>query len=156
MNLNRLLRSASVLAAVVVPCVSQAQAPVGVTPRDTATSATAGRKADPVPPGPHSVQICIDCGGWGQTGAMPAMIFKDAEYRVVMMIGPGDTTAMHDTPGGVQPAWIDRIDVIKPAAAVAALGRGFEQGIVIIVLTPAGSEAWRLERTRRASTAVAH
>ena len=156
MNFNRLLRSASVLAAVIVPGVGHAQAPVGATPRDPATSATAGRRGDPIPPGPHAVQICIDCGGWGHTGAMPAMIFKDSEYRVVMMIGPGDTTAGRDTAGGVQPAWIDRIDVIKPAAAVAALGRGFEQGILIIILTPAGSEAWRLERARRASTPFAH
>ena len=156
MKLTRLLRSAAVLAAIVVPCVARAQAPVGATPRDTATTAAAGRKAEPGPPGPHSVQICIDCGGWGHRAAMPTMIFKDSEYGVVMIIGPGDTTAVRDTAGGVQPAWIAKIDVIKPAAAVAALGRGFEQGIAIVVLTPAGSEAWRLERVRRASTAVAH
>ena len=156
MNLNRLLRSVSVLAAVAVPCVDHAQAPVRATPRDTTTSVTAGRKADSVPPGPHSVQICIDCGGWGHTGPAPMIIFKDSEYRVVMISGPGDTAAVHDTAGGVQPAWIDRIDVIKPAAAVAALGRGFEQGIITIVLTPAGSEAWRREHARRASAAVAH
>lgn len=117
---------------------------------DTVGKAVAGSEAGAVAtPGPHAVQVCIDCHGWGRVGEMPAMVIKDATYQVVMMVAPGDTLTVHDTTGDIEPAWIDRIDIVKPAAAVAALGRGFEHGIVVIVLTPAGSAAWRLQRSQR-------
>ena len=123
--------------------------------RDSSGTAAAGGMMADVAPGLHAVQVCIDCHGWVQVGDMAAMIIKDATYQVLMMVAPGDTLSVRDTTGDVEPAWIDRIDIVKPAAAVAALGRGFEKGIVIVVLTPAGSDAWRLRRAQRPTTRIA-
>ena len=121
--------------------------------RDTIGKAAAGSKpAAVVAPESHAAQVCIDCHGWGRVGEVLAMIIKDASYQVLMMVPPNDTSAVRDTTGDIEPAWIDRIDIVKPEAAVAALGRGFEQGIVVIVLTPAGSEARRLRRAQLRAT----
>ena len=157
MIFKHLVAGALVAAAVTSPRTGRAQIAPGVPPRDTATAASGSQNGAPgAGPSPHAVKICIDCHGWGSTSIFPTIILKDAEYRVVMITAPGDTIAARDTAEGVDPSWIDRIDIIKPAAAVAALGRGFEQGIVVVVLTPAGSEAWRLQRTKRRASPIAH
>ena len=147
---------ALVVAASLCAHVGYAQDAHAPTRRDTIGKTVAESKAGSVAsPEPHAVQVCVDCHGWGRVGDMPAMIIKDAAYRVVRMVAPGDTLAVRDTTGDVEPAWVARIDIVKPAEAVAALGPGFETGILVVVLTPAGSEAWRLRRSQRPITRVA-
>ena len=149
MLLNCALIGAILAVGALSPRAGYAQGPPEPTRRDTMQESVAGSKAAVVvAPESHAVQLCIDCHGWGRVGDMPAMIIKDASYKVVMMVLPGDTIAVRDTTGDIEPAWIDRIDIVKPEAAVAAHGRGFEQGVVVIVLTPAGSEARRLRRAQ--------
>ena len=149
MLLTRWFVCALMLAAAIGPDVGHAQEGSASTRRDTAKKAGGGQR-------PNSVQIYVDGHGWGRVSDMPAMIFKDADCRVVMMVAPGDTTAASDTAGGVEPAWIDKIDIVKPVAAIAALGQGFEKGILIITLTSAGSEVWRRRRTDRQAASIAH
>jgi hypothetical protein len=150
MPLDRLRIAVLTLAAVLGANLAYAQGAPEPARHDTTGKAVAGSKTGVIAtPGSHAVQVCIDCHGWGRFGDAPAMIIKDAAYQVVMMVVPGDTLAVRDSTGDVEPAWIERIDIVKPAAAVAALGRGFEQGILVIVLTPAGSDAWRLRRAQR-------
>jgi hypothetical protein len=147
---------ALVVAASLCAQVGYAQDAQAATRRDTIGKPVADSKAGALAsPESHAVQVCIDCHGWGRVGDMPAMIIKDATYRVVWMVAPSDTGAARDTTGDVEPAWIAKIDIVKPAEAVAALGRGFENGILVVVLTPAGSEAWRLRRSQRPTTRVA-
>jgi len=137
MPLNRLHVGALIVAAILGANVAYAQDAPEPARHDTTGKAVAGSKTGVVAtPRSHAVQVCIDCHGWGRVGDAPAMIIKDATYQVVMMVVPGDTLAVRDSTGDVEPAWIERIDIVKPAAAVAALGRGFEKGILVIVLTP--------------------
>jgi len=46
---------------------------------------------------------------------------------------------------------IASIDVVRDSALIAVLGRGFENGLLIVALTAAGTEAWR-RSTRRTQT----
>jgi hypothetical protein len=103
------------------------------------------------------VRICFDCdGGTIRPGQEPAYIIKDATARVLAMVPPGDTSYQEPHHpvrllGLLEPGMIASIDVVRDTALVPVLGRGFENGLIIIALTPAGTEAWR-RATRRTQT----
>jgi hypothetical protein len=72
-----------------------------------------------------------------------AYIIKDATARVLAMVPPGDTSYLE--PGHrvrlLEPGMIASIDVVRDSALAPVLGRGFENGLIIITLTPAGPES---------------
>jgi hypothetical protein len=127
---------------------SEAQAQV-VTPsrprldsvrRPTAPPPLAGQTPD------NGVRICLDCHGWTiPPGRQPAYIIKDATAHVLAMVPPGDTSYQESRHPVrlIEPNMIASIDVVRDSALVPVLGRGFEKGLLIITLTPAGTETWR-------------
>jgi hypothetical protein len=101
------------------------------------------------PAAANGARICLDChGGTIRPGWEPAYIIKDATARVLAMVPPGDTSYQEPRHpvrllGLLDPGMIASIDVVRDSALVPVLGRGFENGLLIIALTPAGTEAWR-------------
>ena len=144
------LRMGLLIAAVALPMHGQAQV---LTPSRTRPDSLPRPAAAPLPAQPpaRGERICIDCHGWTiPRGREPAYIIKDAAARVLAMVPPGDTSSQ-GSPFPVrllEPEMIASIDVVRDSALVTVLGRGFENGLLIVTLTPAGSEAWR-RATRR-------
>jgi hypothetical protein len=103
------------------------------------------------------VRIRLDGQGYTiRPGREPAYIIKDATARVLAIVPPGDTSYQEPRHpvrllGLLEPEMIASIDVVRDSALVPVLGRGFENGLLIITLTPAGTEAWR-RATRRTQT----
>lgn len=97
----------------------------------------------------NGVPIHIDRGHYTiRPGQEPAYIIKDATTRVLAMVPPGDTSSQ----GLGHPLWlldllepgmIASINVVRDSALAPVLGRGFENGLIIVALTPSGTEAWR-------------
>jgi hypothetical protein len=140
--MRRLFRTVLGIAAVALSSEGQAQ---------VLTPSRARLDSLPRPPAPpplpaSGVRICLDCHGWTiRPEQEPAYIIKDATARVIAMVPPGDTS--YQEPGHrvrlLEPEMIASIDVVRDSALVPVLGRGFENGLIIITLTPAGTAAWR-------------
>jgi len=147
--MKRSFRGVLMIAAVALSSKGQAQ----VTPSRTRLDSLPRPIAAPLPgPAPaNGVRICIDCHGWTiPPGRQPAYIIKDATARVLAMVPPGDTSYQESrNPVRLLEAeMIASIDVVRDSALVPVLGRGFENGLLIITLSPAGTEAWQ-RATRR-------
>ena len=148
MRLHGSFVGALALAATIGSNVGRAQEPPGAARRDTTVPAR-GATGVGEPAKPHAVQVCIDCHGWPRASQWAAIILKDSDQRVLMMVGPGDTLAPPDTTTQIDPAWVANIDIVKPVVAAATLGTGFEQGLAIVTLTPAGSNRLRHRRAQK-------
>jgi len=143
--MSRSLHVGLLIAAVALPPQWQAQV---LTPSRTRLDSLPRPAAAPLPAQSpaNGERICVDCHGWTiPRGREPAYIIKDAAARVLAMVPPGDTSyqgSQHPV-RLLEPEMIASIDVVRDSALVTVLGRGFENGLLIVTLTPAGSEAWR-------------
>jgi len=149
-SMKHSLRGCLMIAAVALSTAAQAQV---VTPSRARLDSLPRPIAAPLPgPAPaNGARICIDCHGWTiPAGRQPAYIIKDAAARVLAMVPPGDTSYQESrNPVRLLEAeMIASIDVVRDSALAAVLGRGFENGLLIITLSPAGTEAWQ-RATRR-------
>jgi hypothetical protein len=105
----------------------------------------------------RGVRTHIDDGRYTiPPGHEPAYIVKDATARVLAMVPPGDTSSQEPGHplrllGLLELGMIASIDVVRDSALAPVLGRGFENGLIIVALTPSGTEAWR-RAARRAQT----
>lgn len=89
--------------------------------------------------------VCIDCSGW-RTPPAPAYLIRDTTGRMLTLVPPGDTTfyrADRGIVGLIEPRLIADVQVLRDSAAVRALGRGFEHGVVLLTLTDRGAAIWR-------------
>lgn len=130
-----------------------AQAPASGKPQMDTIAAVPGTASRVRPMHGDGPRVCMDCGGWGPApGSEPAFIIKDSGARVLAMVPPGDSVysrgGRHPIPH-VDPALIAEIKVVRDTS-VRALGPGFGNGIIVITLTPAGSDAYRRELARSA------
>jgi hypothetical protein len=110
--------------------------------------------APPTFPAATGMRICVDCNGMGgpRPGKEPAFVIKDAAMRVLAMVPPGDTSALNDPRHPLrllEREMIAAIDVVTDSALVRVLGRGFENGLLVFTLSPAGTEAWRRAIARK-------
>ena len=144
--MRRSFRAVSMIAAVALSSEAQAQI---LTPSRTRLDSLPRPVPPPLLPGPtpaNGVRICLDCHRWTiPTGGQPGYIIKDASARVLAMVPPGDTSyeeSKHIV-RLLDAEMVNSIDVVRDSALAPVLGRGFENGLLIITLTPAGSEAWR-------------
>jgi hypothetical protein len=106
-----------------------------------------------VPPG--GIHICMDCNAWRQLrpGSSPAFIIKDSAAHVLAMIPPGDSSLGRDPlHPALEAEMIATVEVLHDTSLVRVLGRGFENGIVIVTLTPAGTITWRAAAARKATS----
>src|SRR5262245_16397777 len=120
----------------------QANARVQLTP--------AGRRLDTLPssaqarlPAPGQVgggSGCYDCGSW-RGYASPGYLIKDPENRTLLGVAPGDSTRRVE--GVVTASDVQSIIVASGREATRLAGPGFEEGLVIITLTPEGVTRWR-------------
>ncbi len=91
------------------------------------------------------VRVCMDCHGWElRPGTEPAFIIKDSASHVLAMVPPGDSLFFRDPLHSLGEAnTIAAVEVRRDTSLVRVLGPGFENGLVIITLTPAGTVRWR-------------
>ncbi len=105
-------------------------------------------------PSGTAVRICLDCSGWPQLrpDKAPAFIIKDSAAHVLAMIPPGDSSYSRDTRyPALEPEMIATVEVLHDSSLVRVLGRGFENGLLIVTLTPAGTITWRAAAARKAT-----
>jgi hypothetical protein len=106
-----------------------------------------------LPPG-NAMRVCLDCHGWRELrpGMEPAFIIKDSAAHVLAMIPPGDSAYRRDPwPRLLEPGMIAGVEVLHDTSLVRVLGRGFENGLLIITLTPAGTATWQSAVAREAT-----
>jgi hypothetical protein len=98
-----------------------------------------------------SAHICLDCHGWAiRPGWEPAYIIKDSAARVLAMVPPGDSSYFRDPRHSLaEPEMIAAVEVLRDTSLVRVLGRGFDNGLVIITLTPGGTVIWRSAAARK-------
>ena len=98
-----------------------------------------------------SVRICFDCHRFTiRPGTEPAFIIKDSARHVLAMVAPGDSLYFRDPRHPtLEPEMIAGIEDLHDTSLVQVLGRGFENGLLIINLTPAGTVAWQTAAVRR-------
>jgi len=146
--MRRSVRAVLVIAAVTLSSEGQAQVPTPSRTRlDTLPRPVAASLPGQMPA--NGVRIDIDGGHYTiRPGHEPAYIIKDATARVLAMVPPGDTSSQE--PGHalrlldlLEPGMIASINVVRDSALAPVLGRGFENGLIIVALTPSGTEAWR-------------
>ena len=128
------------IVAALLPSIGQAQ--VGTPTRariDTVTQLPSAARPRQQPAGGR--RICVDCGGGFRPERAPAYIIKDSAARVLAMIAPGDTNSAHPY-RLIKPEAIASISVVLDSVAVRVLGRGFENGIMVLTLSPAGTIDW--------------
>jgi hypothetical protein len=65
------------------------------------------------------------------------------------MVPPGDSSYRRDHLNPLEPGMIASVEVLHDTLAVQVLGRGFENGLVVITLTPAGTKIWRSSIARK-------
>ena len=131
------------LAATLFPHLGGAQVPLPS--RIRIDSVSAAPLLSPFPPANGArASVCADCHGWGwPSGAGPALIIKDSAARVLAMFPPGDSAYRSDPDyAAIDPEMIAAVQIV-PDTAVRPLGPGFENGIVIITLSSAGTQKWR-------------
>lgn len=87
MPLHPSLAGALIVATTIGADVGRAQEPLGTAGRDTAVP---GRNATAVakPSKPNAVEVCIDCHGWPRASQWAAIVLKDSDHRVLMMVPP--------------------------------------------------------------------
>ena len=140
------------IATLILPLAGRAQV---LTPSRVRVD-TLTRLPQPTPlailPPENAVRICLDCRGWRELrpGAEPAFIIKDSAAHVLAMILPGDSSYRRDPRHPVlEPGMIAAVEVLHDTSLVRVLGRGFENGLLIVTLTPAGTAAWRSAMARK-------
>lgn len=138
----------AVIATVLLPVLGEAQA---LTP-SRARVDTLTRLALPASVAPTgSLRIHLDGSPYTiRPGTEPALIIKDSAAHVLAMVAPGDSLffrdALHPT---LEPKMIATMEALHDTSLVRVLGRGFENGLLIINLTPAGTVAWRSAAVRK-------
>lgn len=141
----------AMIASLLLPVLGEAQV---LTP-SRARIDTSTRLPPPVPLAivapTASMRIHLDGGRYTiRPGTEPALIIKDSAAHVLAMIAPGDSLyfrdALHPT---LEPDMIAAMEVLHDTSLVRVLGRGFENGLLIINLTPAGTVAWRSAAARK-------
>ena len=105
-----------------------------------------------LPPG-NNKRVCLDCSGWGpRPGREPAYIIKDSASHVLAMVPPGDSSYRNEQRHPlnlIESGMIASVEVLHDTSVVRVLGRGFENGLLVITLTPAGTLTWRSAVARK-------
>jgi hypothetical protein len=103
--------------------------------------------------GTKTARICLDCNGLRQIrpGTEPAFIIKDSASHILAMIPPGDSSYPAPIFAALEPGMIAAVEVPRDTSLVRVLGRGFENGLIIVTLTPAGTVTWRAAAARKAT-----
>jgi hypothetical protein len=73
-------------------------------------------------------------------GTEPAYILKDSAARVLVMVPPGNASSSLSR---LELDQIAGIEVVSGDSLVRVLGKGFENGLIIITLTPPATPVWR-------------
>ena len=150
--MRRFCCGTALIASVLLPLVGRAQV---LTPSrvrvDTLTPLPQPKPLAVLPPG-SLVHVCLDdCPGRRQprAGWEPAFIIKDSAAHVLAMVPPGDSSYSRDPRHPLhlldllESGTIAGVEVLHDTSLVRLLGRGFENGLVMITLTPAGTMAWQ-------------
>lgn len=100
-----------------------------------------------VPPHPRASGagggLCLDCHGWTLEHGLTYVI-KDADARVLGVVAASGTSAdAARLMGLIDPAMIDSLRIVRDTAVVARRGSSLDNAVVIVTLSPSGSEAWR-------------
>lgn len=152
MRMRRFCCVTTLIAALFLPSVGRAQA---VTPSRERVD-TLPRLPQPTPLAKllgTTVRICIDCNGFRtiRPGTAPAFIIKDSASHILAMIPPGDSSYPGPIFAALEPGMIAAVEVRRDSALVRVLGRGFENGLIIVTLSPAGTVTWRAAAARKAT-----
>ena len=154
--MRRFCCGTALIATVLLPLVGRAQV---LTPSrvrvDTLTPLPQPTPLSVLPPGSF-VHVCLDyCPGRRppRAGWEPAFIIKDSATHVLAMIPPGDSSYGRDPrhPLNLDLGMIAAVEVVHDTSLVRVLGRGFENGLVMVTLTPAGTMAWQSAAARKAT-----
>lgn len=87
------------------------------------------------------------CAYTRRPATFPGLIVKDSAARVLATVASGDSTTIRNLVGAIEPEMIGTIDIVRDSSLTLTLGRGFENGLIVITLSPAGTLEWQ----RRAS-----
>ena len=149
--MTRSHRLSAVIATLLLPVLGEAQVLTPSRARvDTLTRLTPPAPLAIVAP-TASVRIHLDGGRYTiRPGTEPALIIKDSAAHVLAMVAPGDSLHFRDAlHPKLEPDMIAGVEVLHDTSLVRVLGRGFENGLLIINLTPGGTVAWQSAAVRK-------
>lgn len=141
----------AVIATLILPALGKAQVLTPSRARvDTLTRLTPPAPLAIVAP-TAGVRIHLDDSRYTiRPGTEPALIIKDSAAHVLAMVAPGDSLFYrYLRHPALEPDMIAAMEVLHDTSLVRVLGRGFENGLLIINLSPAGTVAWQSAAGRK-------